>query len=81
MSGLNRVAFNNFIEKAMSNKKYEFSEKYAGNIGPGEEKILKEILTRGKSATLNLKKDILIRDEEKRSSNFVTLDDIEKILR
>ncbi|KRQ87585.1 hypothetical protein ABG79_00386 [Caloramator mitchellensis] len=68
---LNRVAFNNFINKALPDKKIEYSEKKAGNIGPDEEMILKEIL---------YKKDFKV-SEVKSVSNFVTLDEIEKLLR
>lgn len=76
---LNRVAFNNFIERAVSYKKSEFSEKKAGNLGPSEERILKEILSRGNC----LRHDYILENykEEKIVSNFITLDEIEKILK
>jgi len=76
---LNRVAFNNFIEKAVTNKKIEFSEKNAGNIGPSEERILKEILDRGKN--ICAKVEVASRKEDKKVSNFVTLEEYANTLR
>lgn len=72
---LNRVAFNNFIEKTLADKNLEISEKRAGNLGEKEERILKEILYKnGFSANR-------VAEINAESRSFITIDDLEKLLK
>jgi hypothetical protein len=72
---LNRVAFNNFIEKTLADKNLEISEKRAGNLGEKEERILKEILYKNGFST-NTAKELKVS-----SRGYITIDDLEKLLK
>ncbi|MCX7903447.1 MAG: hypothetical protein N2486_02940 [Caloramator sp.] len=72
---LNRVAFNNFIEKTLADKNLEISEKRAGNLGEKEERILKEILHKNGFSTNK------VAERNAASRSFITIDDLEKLLK
>ncbi|MDO6355039.1 MULTISPECIES: hypothetical protein [unclassified Caloramator] len=72
---LNRVAFNNFIEKTLADKNLEISEKRAGNLGEKEERILKEILYKNGFST-NASREVKVV-----SQGYITIDDLEKLLK
>ncbi|SEF42251.1 hypothetical protein SAMN05660865_00225 [Caloramator fervidus] len=69
---LNKVAFNNFIEKTLQEKGLEYSEKTTTNLTEREEKILKEILYKERS---------LLKESKTSEAKYISIDDLEALFK